>query len=184
MSRNLILTAVIAASSLTVGCAATTTTRPNSPNGSVTVKDNVTQAMARFNERSPNTRRYFAQAYGYAIFPKVGKGGAGIGGAYGRGAVFEQGRLVGESSLTQVTLGWQFGGQTYSQVIFFQDRAALERFKRGNLKMTARASAVAATEGASADLLYSKSIAVFTVTRGGLMYEASVGGQRYSYTSL
>lgn len=181
MSRNLILTAVIAVCTLTVACAATTTTSPNRP---TQVRDNVTETIAKFNERSPGLQRYFAEAYGYAIFPKVGKGGAGLGGAYGRGAVFEQGQLVGTTKLRQLTIGWQFGGQTYSQVIFFENRAAFERFKSGDVKLAAQASLVLVSVGAAADLLYSNNVAVFTAARGGLMYEASVGGQKFSYNSL
>ena len=141
-------------------------------------------------------------AYGYAVFPTIGKGGVGIGGAYGKGRVYEQGKYIGDTSMTQVTVGFQFGGQAYSQVIFFEDERALKEFTSGNFEFGAQASAVAITAGAQAQASttghsagasggkrdatttgkYNKGMAVFTVAKGGLMYEASIGGQKFSYT--
>jgi lipid-binding SYLF domain-containing protein len=132
-------------------------------------------------DKDPSLQAFFDQAYGFAVFPGVGKGGFGIGGAYGRGEVFEQGKLIGYSSLTQLTIGFQLGGQKYSEVIFFRTRAALEDFTRGNFEFSAQASAVAVTAGASTDADYHHDVAVFTMARGGLMYEASIGGQKFGY---
>ena len=140
------------------------------------------EAIANFKNRDPSMQVFFDKAYGYAIFPTVGKGGMGIGGAYGKGEVYEKGRLVGYTSLTQVTIGFQLGGQAYSEIIFFKDKATLDHFKSGNFAFSAQASAVAATAGASADADYSNGVAVFTMAKGGLMYEASVGGQKFSFT--
>lgn len=144
---------------------------------------------------------YFAHSYGYAVFPSIGKGGIGIGGAYGSGRVYAKGRHVGDTSVAQVTLGLQLGGQVYSEIIFFQDQRAFHEFTTGNFEFGAEASAVAITAGASAQATttgtgagastssssaattgkYQKGVAVFTVAKGGLMYEATIGGQKFSY---
>jgi lipid-binding SYLF domain-containing protein len=148
------------------------------------------------------SRELFENAYGYAVFPTIGKGGIGVGGAYGEGRVYEQGRHVGDAKMTQLTIGFQLGGQAYSQMIFFEDERALREFTSGNFEFGAQASAVAITAGAQAGAgttgtsagasggqrdartvgRYYRGMAVFTVAKGGLMYEASIGGQKFSYT--
>ena len=145
---------------------------------------------------------FFDSAYGYAVFPTIGKGGIGIGGAYGTGRVYQQGAYIGDAKMTQVTIGFQLGGQAYSQMIFFEDARALKEFTSGEFEFGAQASAVALTAGAQAQATsagssagisggqhdattsgaYHKGMAVFTVAKGGLMYEASIGGQKFSYT--
>jgi lipid-binding SYLF domain-containing protein len=137
--------------------------------------------IAKFKEKDPGMAKVFADAYGYAIFPTVGKGAIGIGGARGKGDVFERGIRIGRSTLTQVTIGFQLGGQAYSEVIFFKDKTALDDFKRGNFEFDAQASAIALTARASRDLAYNRGVAIVTMAKGGLMYEASVGGQKFSY---
>lgn len=144
----------------------------------------VAEAIAAFKNKDSTMKVFFQKAYGYAVFPTVGKGGMGIGGAYGKGKVFVKGELIGSASLSQVTIGFQLGGQAYREIIFFRDKAALKRFTRGNFELGAQASAVAATAGASADAAYSDGVAVFTLAKGGLMYEATVGGQKFSFTPL
>jgi len=139
------------------------------------------QAVAEFRKADPSLERFFKSSYAYAVFPTVGKGGIGIGGAYGSGLVFIGGKATGETSLTQLTIGFQLGGQAYREIIFFRDKATLVDFKQGNFELSAQASAVAATLGASADADFENGVAVFTLARGGLMYEASVGGQKFSY---
>jgi len=144
---------------------------------------------------------FFGNCYGYAVFPTIGKGGIGIGGARGTGHVYAQGALAGTTTMTQVTVGFQLGGQAYSQIIFFQDKRAYEEFTGGNFEFGAQASAVAITAGASAEAgtggtgasagtstkntttagSYQKGMAVFTVAKGGLMYEATIGGQKFGY---
>ena len=146
---------------------------------------------------------FFDKCYGYAVFPTIGKGGIGVGGAYGKGRVYVAGKHVGDTSMGQVTLGFQLGGQAYSQIIFLQDKRAFEEFSSGKFEFGAQASAVAITAGASAAATtagssagasggkkdattvgkYSGGMAVFTVAKGGLMYEASIGGQKFSYTA-
>lgn len=128
--------------------------------------------------------KYFDNSYGYALFPGIGKGGIGIGGAHGKGLVIVGEKAVGRSSLSQLTVGFQLGGQVYSQFIFFKDDVALQNFQRGNFEMGAQASAVAVTLGASADADYDKGVAVFTSVSGGLMYEATISGQKFSYDPL
>jgi lipid-binding SYLF domain-containing protein len=139
------------------------------------------EAIAEFRKADPDLESFFSKAHGYAVFPTVAKGGLGLGGAYGNGVVFEKGRVIGKTSLTQVTIGFQMGGQAYREIIFFENKAALDDFKQGNFELGAQASAVAATKGASADVDYSGGVAVFTMAKGGLMYEASVGGQKFSF---
>ena len=124
----------------------------------------------------------FDNSYGYVIFPNVGKGAIGIGGAAGNGIVFQNGKAIGSASMKQVSVGFQFGGQAYREVIFFEDAAALDRFKGNNFEFTARASAVAANKGAAANVKFANGVMVFTQEKGGLMYEASIGGQKFSYT--
>ncbi len=142
----------------------------------------VSATIAKFKNKDPNLKVFFAKAYGYAVFPTVAKGGIGIGGAYGEGKVYEKTAYVGQTSLAQVTIGLQLGGQAYSELIFFKDKAAIDRFKSGSFELNAQASAVAATSGASADADYSDGVAIFTLAKGGLMYEASVGGQKFGFT--
>lgn len=145
---------------------------------------------------------FFAKSYGYAVFPTIGKGGIGIGGAHGDGRVYTQGNWVGDTSMTQLTIGFQLGGQAFSQIIFFEDERAFKEFTGGNFEFSAQATAVAITAGANASATttgssagvsggrndaktespgFYKGMAIFTVAKGGLMYEASVGGQKFSY---
>jgi lipid-binding SYLF domain-containing protein len=147
-------------------------------------EEDVVATRAKFEEGDPGMRGWFREAYGYAVFPSVGKGGIGIGGAHGKGLVYEQGELVGKVTLTAVSVGFQLGGQAFSEVVFFKDKTAFDHFTRGNLEFDAGVSAVALTAGASADLGYNKGVAVVTATKGGLMYEASVGGQKFSYEKI
>jgi len=134
-----------------------------------------------FLQVDPGLREFFDDSHGYVIFPTIGKGGLLVGAAYGEGCVYEQGELIGYAELSQGTIGLQLGGQSFSEVIFFKYKSALDRFKEGDLKFSANASAVAASRGASAAADYESGVAVFTLARGGLMVEASIGGQRFSY---
>ncbi|HYC31380.1 MAG TPA: YSC84-related protein [Gemmatimonadales bacterium] len=140
--------------------------------------------VAKFKEKDPDLAEVFASAKGYAVFPTVGKGAIGIGGARGKGYVYEDGKLVGRSTLTQVSIGFQLGGQAYSEVVFLKDAAALKSFKSGKLKLDAQASAIALTARAAADLAWRDGVAIVTMAKGGLMYEASVGGQKFSFSPL
>ena len=138
------------------------------------------KALNKFKKIS-SLKPYFKRARGYAVFPNVGKGGIGIGGARGSGEVFEKGEVIGKTTLTQVSIGFQLGGQAFSQIIFFKDKKSLERFTEGNFEFGASASAALISEGANASADYSDGVAVLTYSKGGLMYEASIGGQKFSY---
>ncbi len=145
------------------------------------VKDANT-TMAAFRRADPGLSRFFDGAVGYAVFPSVGKGAVGIGGAHGSGVLFEHGKPIGETSLTQVTIGAQIGGQAYSEIVFFESSEDLASFKKGKFAMAAEVSAVVAATGASSDAKYAQGVAVFTLAKGGLMAEASVGGQKFGFT--
>jgi len=160
--------------------------------------DEYEDAVAKFRE-SPAVQPFFNNAYAYAIFPTVGKGGVGIGGAYGTGRVYRSGSYVGDVWLAQVTIGWQLGGQTFSELIFFKDKEAFDWFTHDSFSFDAQMSAVAiavggsaqaGTTGASAgaanrhvNAQYLNGVAVFSMLKGGLMYEASLGGQKFTYTA-
>jgi len=139
------------------------------------------QSIIKAKEKDPALAKWFDGAYAYAVFPKVAKGGIGIGGAHGKGIVIRGDTTVGTTSLSQLTVGFQLGGQVYSQYIMFKDKTAFDNFTRGNFEMGAQVSAVAITFGASADTNYDGGVAVFTIAEGGLMYEASIGGQKFKY---
>ena len=146
----------------------------------------VQDTIALFKKTDSSLKDFFEKSAGYAVFPKVAKGAIGVGAAHGEGQVFEKGKLekgklAGKTKLTQVTIGFQLGGQVYAEVIFFEDEKTLKDFKDGNVEFSAQVSAVAAAEGASKNAKYKLGVAVFTVARGGLMYEASIGGQKFSF---
>lgn len=139
------------------------------------------EVIRNFKIHYPHLTVYFEKAYGYAVFPTITKGGIGIGAAHGTGDVYEKGEYIGSASMTQVTLGAQFGGQTYSEIVFFKDKETFSDFKEGDLKASAQASAIAATAGASTDADYDHGVAIFTLSKSGLMFEATVGGQRFGF---
>jgi lipid-binding SYLF domain-containing protein len=135
-----------------------------------------------FKEKSWEMKSIFKNAYGYAVFPSIGKGGIVVGGAHGKGILYEQGKAVGDAKMTQVSVGFQWGGQSYSEIIFFEDKEALELFRTNRLELAAQASAVAVTAGISKDIPYNNGVAIYTLPKAGLMYEATVGGQKFKYS--
>jgi lipid-binding SYLF domain-containing protein len=141
----------------------------------------VARAIAKLKARDPGLQRFFRKAYGYAIFPTVGKAGIGLGGAYGEGEVYRKGRYIGDATLTQVTFGFQLGGQSFIEIIFFKNKHYLDEFTEGNFELGAQASAVALKAGISADVDYSNGVAVFTLPKQGLMYEAVIAGQKFTF---
>ena len=143
--------------------------------------EKVKKAVDEFQVKDPGMQKYFDQAYGYVVFPTVGKAAIGFGGAHGKGIVFEHGDPIGDAKMTQVSWGLQWGGQAYREVIFFETEKALESFKKSDFEFAAQASAVAVKVGASADAAYENGVAVYTMSKGGLMYEASIGGQKFKY---
>ena len=163
-------------------------------------EDKFAETIGIFNQ-SPQVQPYFTNAYGYAVFPTIGKGGLGIGGAHGKGQVYRGGKVTGKTSMTKVSIGFQAGGQAFSQVIFFKDKRAYDEFTSGEFAFDAQASAVAITAGAQAQAgstgatagasagpktgtqaktSYSKGMAIFVHVKGGLMYEAAIAGQKFS----
>ena len=137
------------------------------------------EKITEFKETDSKISDLFESAYGFAMFPNIGKGGIGIGGATGNGTVYKGGNAVGDCRMIQVSVGFQFGGQKYAEVIFFEDEDAYDRFIDGKYEFAAQASAVALKSGASADAKYRDGVIVFTHADGGLMYEASIGGQKF-----
>lgn len=173
---SLIVSSAIAAAALW-GCS----TAPKSQAERNVLTDDVKSTIALFERNDPGMRKLFEGAYGYAVFPSIGKGAVGVGGAYGRGQVFEKGNMIGYCDVSQGSIGLQIGGQSYRQVIFFETHRALYKFRYGQFALAANASAVAADSGASATNNYTDEVLVFTMTRGGLMYEAAVGGQNFTF---
>lgn len=140
------------------------------------------ETIRAFQQKDPSLSRFFQSAAGWAVFPTVGKAGFWVGGAYGEGVVYEGGKAIGFSELKQLSVGFQFGGQAYSEIIFFKNKAAIDRFKAEKLEFDAQASAVIADKGAAMNADYTGGVAVFTMVKGGLMAEASVGGQHFTFT--
>jgi len=166
--------------------------------------DNYSDTIAVFN-KSDTVKPFFSDAYGYAVFPAIGKGGIVIGGAYGSGRVYKQGRISGTATLMKMSIGFQLGGQVFREIIFFQDKRSYDEFTSGNFEFDGSASAVAITAaaqaqagtqgvsagaslgpatGTQAQTNYIKGMAIFIHTLGGLMYEASIGGQRFSFIPI
>jgi len=161
--------------------------------------DNYSATVDVFKKAVPSV--FFEKSYGYAVFPTIGKGGAGIGGAHGKGRVYAKGVHIGDTSMSQLTIGFQLGGQAFSQIIFFEDKRAFDQFTSSKFEFGAQATAVAITAGASATVAttgnsagvsggrndaksvgeYYRGMAIFTVAKGGLMYEATIGGQKFKY---
>jgi lipid-binding SYLF domain-containing protein len=137
--------------------------------------------IAVFRKTDPGLDKFFQRSAGYVVFPGVGKGGLVVGGAHGDGVLFENGMPMGKASLNQVTVGAQVGGQEYAEIIFLETPAALAQFKEGKTAFSAQVSAVALASGAAANAKYNHGVAVFTATKGGLMAEASIGGQKFKY---
>lgn len=170
----------------------------------ITVRADEYQDAIKTFKNSPVGESFFSSAYGYAVFPTIGKGGIGVGAAHGRGQVYRGGEVTGTTTMTQLSVGFQLGGQAYSQIVFFEDKRAYEDFTSGNFEFAAGASAIAITASAQATTSttgtnastgthstttkqlgasYTKGLAVLTVAKGGLMYEASLAGQKYSFTA-
>jgi lipid-binding SYLF domain-containing protein len=148
------------------------------------IVDDSKNAKADFISTDGLMKSLFETAHAYVIFPNVGKGGLGVGGALGNGAVYEKGKLIGMAKLTQLNIGFQAGGQAYREVIFFENEEVLNNFKEDKVQLSAQASAVVANQGAAANAKYKNGVMVFTHVKGGLMYEASVGGQKFNFREL
>lgn len=139
------------------------------------------ETLKKMTETTPKLQTFADKAYGYVVFPKVTKAGLIIGGAGAKGMVYKNKTAVGESGLKQATIGLQAGGQQYSEIIFFENKESFDHFTNGRLKFDGQASAIALKKGVSLDIAYKDGVAVFTQAIGGLMFEASLGGQHFTY---
>jgi hypothetical protein len=144
----------------------------------------VTAAIAKSKAKDPSLDKFFKDSYGYAIFPEVGNGGAGLAFSYGRGEVFEGGKATGYCDLSKGTIGATLGGQTFSELIFFKDKERYENFVNGKFVFAANASAVAIAAGAGGSASYKEGVAVFITNTSGLMFDASIGGQQFNYRPM
>ncbi len=170
---------VLAAAALCLASACETA--PKTAEGKATLEMEAQGAVGAFKITDPTMKVFFEGCYAYAVFPRIGAGAVGLGGAYGKGVVYEKGKVTGYCDMSQGSIGFQLGGQGYSEVIFFQTEKAYTGFKAGKFAFAGQASAVAAAAGASTDVAYESGVAVFTMTTGGLMFQASIGGQNFSY---
>ena len=173
------LVAVLSASlmSVLVGCS----TAPERPESKVVLEAQVEESLAEFKAKYPSINDYIESSYGYAVLPNVLKGAFWVGGAQGKGAVYEQGSLVGYIRMTQATLGFSFGGQSFREVVFFSDQATLNRFRTGPFTFSGQVTALVLEAGAAAKVNYRDGMAVFVLTRAGLIVDASIGGQKFKY---
>ena len=142
---------------------------------------NADKAKVTLLKKDVGLEKFFKTSSGYVIFPNVGKGALVVGGAIGNGVVYEHGKAVGMASLKNLSVGFQAGGESLIEVIFFETEDALEEFKEGNFEFSARASAVAADKGVSKDANYDDSVIVFALPKAGLMADTSIGGQKFEY---
>jgi lipid-binding SYLF domain-containing protein len=143
----------------------------------------VKETISIFKAKDPGIERFFGKSYGYAVLPKVLKGGFWVGGAHGQGEVFEENGMVGYCSVSQATLGFSFGGEYFREIIFFRDKEDLDRFKSGDFTFSAQVTGVALSTGAAAKADYESGMAVFVMTDVGLMVDASLGGQKFDYVA-
>jgi lipid-binding SYLF domain-containing protein len=174
------LAAAGAAAMFLAGCS----TAPQTSNDRSQLQTDSDAAVSDLKAQDPSLDNVLRHSYGYAIFPSVGKGAVGVGAAYGQGEVYQGGNLIGYADITQATAGAAIGGQTFSELIVFQSGEALDNFKSGQLTFDADASAVAAKDGAAANARWEHGIAIFTDVKGGLMANASVGGQKFNYDAI
>jgi hypothetical protein len=172
-----VVVALLFACGLIVGCS----TAPTSREGKDELVRQATTALRDWNGSIPGVEGFARRSYGYAVFPEIAKGGLGLGAAYGRGVVYEQGEHIGYADLTHASLGLQAGGQVYQVLVVFDSKAVLERFKRGGLDFSADASGVLLTTGYATTVRFIEGVMVFSQPVGGAMGEASVGGQRFTF---
>ncbi len=174
-------TATLSLLAITAACS----TAPESTADRALLSSDTSAFLTRARTTDPSLSRFFDDCAGYAVLPEIGKGGFILGGAYGKGQLFDRdGRLIGYCDVSQGSIGAQIGGQTYGELIFFENDAALTRFKGDRFTLSAQASAVALAAGAGAATKYADGVAVFIMNPKGLMLEASVGGQQFSYQAL
>ena len=160
-----------------VGCS----TEPKTEEAKASLHDDVQSTLNDFSRTDSGFKGFLNRGAGYVVFPSVGKGGLGVGGAYGHGEVYQNEKMIGFADLTQASIGLQAGGQAFSEVIVFENQDALNKFKNNKLEFAANASAVAVTSGASGQARFENGVAVFAKPKGGAMLEASIGGQKLNF---
>jgi lipid-binding SYLF domain-containing protein len=158
-------------------------TAPATEEGKTDLRHSSADSLTQAQQNDPSLRDVIQASAGYAVFPSIGKGAIGVGGAYGKGDVYQNGSVVGYCDMTQASIGAQLGGQDYAEILVFQNAEALSRFQNGTFSFDAQATAVAVKSGAGANAKFENGVAVFTMDEAGLMYEASVGGQSFAYQS-
>ena len=171
---------VFGAAVFAAGC----TTAPRTEAGKERLDNSIDSTMKQLREKDPGIDDFLSNAYAYAIFPTVGKGGAIVGGSYGHGEVYQGGKKIGYADISQATIGAQIGGEAYTEILAFESEAAFDNFKKGSMKFAANASAVALKSGVARTMRYSNGVAVFVNVKSGAMAEAAVGGQSFSYQPL
>ena len=177
---SVVTAAVLAAAVTTTGCS----TAPKTQEERRSLVQEADAAVTSMTAKDPSLRRFLDRAHGYAVFPNVGKGGLIAGGAYGRGVVYEQGKPIGYAELNQGSIGAQIGGQTYAELIVFENEDALARLRSGNFDIGGNLSAVALKAGAAGEARFEGGVAVFIQPKGGLMAEASISGQKINFQPM
>ena len=165
--------------SVVIGC----TTAPSTPGDRDVLLQRATTVMSEMNREDPGLDELTRKAYGYAVFPEIAKGGLVFGGGYGRGVVYEQAQIIGYADLSQASFGLQMGGQTYTEIIVFENKEALDLLKQGRIEFAADASAVILKTGAAANARFVNGFAVFVRPIGGAMVEAAIGGQQVTFAA-
>ena len=181
MKRSILLMVALAfaGAAMTLGGCSTTPKSEADKDALVSEADATLKSM---EAADPSLRDFLQKSYGYAVFPSIGKGGLVVGGAYGRGAVYRNGKHVGYASMEQATVGAQIGGQNFAEIVAFENEDAYNRFTSNRFELTAQVSAVALKSGAAAAAKYTNGVAVFVYVKGGLMAEAALGGQRFTFS--
>lgn len=156
-------------------------TSPSSSSDKADLQARASSTLARAKENDPTLTQRLREVPGYAVFPRIGKGAVGVGGAYGRGLLYENDQLVGYCDMVHGSVGAQLGGKTFSEIVVFESQQSLDEFKNGEFALDANASAVAVKSGAAASANSMDGVTVFTMDDSGLMFEAAVGGQKFSY---
>ena len=175
--KNTLIASLALITILFVGCQ----TAPKTQEDKDDIEMRAESTIVTYKTLDPAIKTFFDSSKGYAVFPSIGKGGLGVGGAYGKGVRYVDGKVVGYCDLSQGSIGFQIGGQAYSEIIFFETSHTLHTFKAGEFAFAAQASGVAVKAGGSADAAYTAGVAVFTRPQGGLMGEAAIGGQNFTY---
>jgi len=171
------LFAVVLSAAFVGGCQ----TAPNTDSKREALHNDAQATVSRMTSEDTSLRQFLDKSAGYVVFPTVGKGGFVVGGSYGRGEVYSHGTMIGFADISQASVGLQAGDQSFSELIVFEDDGVLNRFKQNKVSLSANASAVALKSGAAASARYTDGVAVFTKPIGGLMFEASIGGQQFTY---